>query len=268
MASLAKRLTHGLLASCLAVLAQPAFGQGHATPHLRDAGTEPVTLPKAESSTSIAPEQFDLYLDRLEAVEAIKRLIASFSYYRSSNLPGHTVALFSADGSVDFAGGKWIGHQSLLRLFEGRFRQAALRGTTGPQPGVLSASYSMQPVIDVGPDARTAAARFREVEYWGQHSQEQTYGAKLYEAVFTKNADGVWTIQSLTPCQAWKTDYGADLSTAPMPEYPAAAPVLYPEAADGPDRLSSQVCVPWPFGGITPPMHYPHPVTGEFINKP
>jgi len=243
----------------------PAMAQDR--PYLRDNGTAIARPPVAESSVAITPDKFESYVARLEAVEAVKRLIASFGYFRSANLPEETAALFVKDGKVDYDGGQWVGQPALLRLFRGRFRQAALAGTTGPQPDILNESYVLQPVIDVSDDNRTAAARFREIQYQGKRGETQLYGAMLYEAVFSKT-DGVWAFHSLVPCVAWQTEYQQDLSTVKLPEYPKAAPILYPAAPDGPDRLSSQLCVPWPFGGITPPMHYPHPVTGETINKP
>ncbi|HZV17410.1 MAG TPA: nuclear transport factor 2 family protein [Sphingobium sp.] len=259
------KLAFAAAAGSLALCA--VAGQAQDRPTLRTDGTIVAMPPIAESSVAITPDKYEAYVERLEATEAVKRLIASFGYYRSANLPAETVALFTQDGRVDYDGGQWVGHPALTRLFEGRFRQAALAGTRGPQANVLNESYVLQPVIDVAADNRSASARFREIHYLGKRGESQLYGAMLYEAVFTRNDRG-WAIRSLVPCLAWQTDYHEDLSKAKLPDYPKAAPVLYPEAADGPDRLSSQLCTPWPFGGITPPMHYPHPVTGEYINKP
>lgn len=262
-----RNLAAAVLGAAALVAPVPASAQDVAPRSFRDAGTDPVRPPLAESAASIPPERFGAYLDRLEAVEAVKRLIASFAYFRSANLPEETAALFQGDGSVDFDGGKWVGRTSLQRLFEGRFRLPELVGTRGPQHGILNEIYVAQSVIDVAADGQSASARFREIRYTGVQRKYQDYGASLYEAVFTRRA-GVWAIQSLTPCVAWQLPYTGDLSKAPLPEYPKRAPDLFPKVADGPDRLSSQLCVPWPYGGITPPMHYPHPVTGEFINKP
>jgi hypothetical protein len=56
--------------------------------------------------------------------------------------------------------------------------------------------------------------------------------------------------------------------SAPIPGYPIEAPVTYPEDPTGPDKVSSYNYRPWPYAGIAPPMHYPHPVTGDYIFKP
>ncbi len=72
----------------------------------------------------------------------------------------------------------------------------------------------------------------------------------------------------MTYCQEWRNTYTTALNFTERPVFPVRAPVTFPTDPAGPDRIGNTACHPWPYVGITPPMHYPHPVTGDFVQKP
>jgi hypothetical protein len=253
------------LAAIAAASATPVTAAGEYG--LRDAGTRLASPPIAESEADINAENAEFYVERLEATESIKKLISAFALFRSANLVPETVDLFDQAAIFDHDGGQWVGKESIARLLNGRFNQPALAGTVGPRPNVLNERYVTQYVIDISRDNMTASARFREVSFVGVANESHRYIASLYEAQFLKT-DGVWRIAAINHCEAWSTNYDEDLAQQELPVYPKPAPALFPKEADAPDRLSTKACKPWPYGGITPTMHYPHPVTGEPVSKP
>ena len=131
----------------------------------------------------------------------------------------------------------------------------------------LLMQHLLQPVIDVSPDATKGWMRVRAWNFEGVAGERQDMSAGIYENTYVKE-DGVWKIASLVYCESWRVDYLGDLNRTPIPEYPLPAPMTYPEDPHGPDKVSNYNCRPWPYVGITPPMHYPHPVTGDYIHKP
>lgn len=256
---------------CLALLAAVAF-----TAHANDgAGTKPqlwaqphvgvITVANYPAPTNAA--ELDAYVGRLEAVEAMKRLQYAFGYYLERGHVDAVAELFAAGATADHRGGKFIGKESIKRFLRHHFVLPELRAAGGPKAGVLNDHYLMQPVIDVSPDATRGWMRVRAWNFEGVAGQRQEMSAGIYENTFVKE-EGVWKFSSVVYCEAWRTDYLGDLNRTPVPEYPLAAPTTYPQDPNGPDKVSNFNCRPWPYVGVTPPMHYPHPVTGDYIHKP
>jgi hypothetical protein len=211
--------------------------------------------------------ELEAYVARLEAIEDMKRLQYAFGYYLERGYVEAVADLFAANATADYRGGKFIGKDSIRRFLRHHFVLSELREGKGPQAGVLHEHYLLQPVIDVSPDASKGWMRVRTWNFEGASGKRQEMSAGIYENTFVKE-DGVWKIASLVYCEAWRVDYLGDLNRTPMPEYPLRAPTTYPEDPHGPDKVSNYNCRPWPYTGITPPMHYPHPITGDYIHKP
>jgi SnoaL-like domain len=207
------------------------------------------------------------YVDRLEAIDAAKRLQYLFGYYEDAFEPQKMLELFTDDAVVDYAGGKYIGRASIKRLLDDRFAMAGMAGRTGPQPHVVNDHYLMQGVLDASDDGQSVLGRFRDQVFQAQEDREASTASGLYEVQYVRRGHA-WRIAQMVYCEEWRNFHGIALNFTPLPVYPLKAPQLFPEDPRGPDRVSSYNCHPWPYAGITPPMHYPHPITGDFILKP
>lgn len=228
-------------------------------------------------STSLTATQVptDAELDRLEAsitraedVEAIKRLTHAFGYYRDKFYDDDVLALFTDDAVVDYKGGKYIGKRSVQRLIQSdKYKPAEAVGRQGPQAGVLNDHMLLQHVITLAPDGRSAQARWKEWAQRGVHGVRQLYSTGVYENIYRK-IDGVWRISAMAFCTRYETPYLQSIQERAMP--PAARPVpkFYPEDPHGPDKQSNYACHEYPHVGVNPPLHYPHPVTGDWNYKP
>jgi SnoaL-like domain len=221
----------------------------------------------ASGATSDRIRALDRLVTHLEDVESIKRLQFVYGYYQDKFFVDRVVDLFSDNATADYEGGKYVGKESIRRLFLGRFTMPEAQMKQGPQYGLINDHYQMQNIVDVASDGKTAKARFRDLITKGVYGREQSFSAGIYENDYVKE-NGIWKISSMVYCEQWHQPYKVNLHDVPLPSYPPHWPKLYPEDPSGPDRISNYACHPWPHAGITPPMHYPHPITGEFIYKP
>jgi hypothetical protein len=257
------------LMACVATAATSgavAAGSDTVKPHLKAQSHLPV-ITVANYPKPTNADELDAYIARLEAVEAMKRLQYAFGYYLERGYVDAVADLFADNATADFRGGKFIGKPSIERFLRHHFVLPELRAGDGPKEGVLNEHYLLQPVIDVSPDATRGWMRVRAWNFEGVAGQRQDMSAGIYENTFVKEG-GVWKIASLVYCESWRVDYLGDLNRTPIPEYPLPAPTTYPKDPQGPDKVSNYNCRPWPYVGVTPPMHYPHPVTGDYIYKP
>lgn len=230
-------------------------------------GTRRERVVHAASADGERVEALDRLVTRLEDIEAVKRLQYVYGYYQDKFLVEQLVGLFSDNATADYDGGKYLGKRSISRLFLNKFTMSEALGKQGPQYGILNDHYVMQGVIDVAADGKSAKARFKDFVIQGVYSKSQSVSAGIYENEYVKE-NGVWKISSLVYCEGWRRPYLVGFADVPFPAYPPHYPILYPKDPVGPDRISNYSCHPFPYPGITPPMHYPNPVTGYFIYKP
>jgi hypothetical protein len=217
----------------------------------------------------------DAELDRLEAqvvraenVEAIKRLTHIFGYLRDKFYDDEMLELFTDDAVVDFKGGKYIGKESVRRLFTGpRYKPQEAVGRQGPQPGIINDHILMQHVITLSDDGLSARARWKEWAQRGVHGVRQTYLTGVYENTYRK-VDGVWRISAMAYCTRFETPYLLGIFEREEPPAFRPVPTFYPQDPLGPDKQSNYACHEYPHVGVNPPMHYPHPVTGDWNYKP
>ena len=130
-------------------------------------------------------------VQRLEDVEAITRVIAAYAKAVDHNGdPAMLTPVFTEAGSWNCEGiGGWQGRDAVV---------AGLREVcTGGIPWALH--YMTQPVIDVGPDGRTASGeyylwelgKFADLDGGGT---EDTWIGGWYETDFEKSDDGTWRV--------------------------------------------------------------------------
>jgi hypothetical protein len=206
----------------------------------------------------------------LEDTNQIRHLQHTYSYYLDKGLYNEIVDLFSDTGSVSFLGGRFRGKTGARRLYCGRLRARNTGGKNGPVYGYIIDHPTMQDVITVAPDGRTAKARFRCLMQAGRHESavtperplRQWFEGGAYENTYVKE-DGVWKFEHLNYYPEWHGDLPEGWAhTRPqyVPFYEAKN--LYPGDPSGPDELTEEKPWLWPDVRLVP-FHYPHPVTGR-----
>ena len=148
-------------------------------------------------------------------------------------------------------------------------RKNILDGHNGPAFGLILDHIQLQDLIDVEPDRKTAKARFRYFLTSGVHESisgksMQFWEGGLYENQYVRE-DGIWKFKLLTPHVFWKADYETGWAHS-KPHSIQFHSVTYPKGSDGPDALENPPAL-WPDTDILP-YHYPHPVTGKWVECP
>ncbi len=217
-------------------------------------------------------EQLEQQVGMLEDTNAIRYLQHTYSYYLDKGLYNEIVELFSEQGSVSFLGGVFKGKAGAHRLYCGRLRARNTGGKNGPVYGYLIDHPTMQDVITVAPDRRTAKGRFRCVMQAGRHQSavtperplRQWFEGGAYENTYIKE-DGLWKFGELNYFPEWHGDLPVGWAyTRPqyVPFYDENS--LFPKDPNGPDELTAEKPWIWPDVKLVP-FHYPHPVTGKMV---
>ncbi|BBC73804.1 conserved hypothetical protein [Altererythrobacter sp. B11] len=192
----------------------------------------------------------------LEGIRAIKNLQRAFGYYVDRGLWQQAADLFTDDGTIE------IGADGIYR---GRDRIAEyLRRLHGGQEGLiygqLNEWITLQPAITMGPDGRTATARWRDLGMLGQYKHQASWRDGIYENSYVRE-DGVWKIDTLhlyvnfvAPYQkGWaRLDEGEGVQRS-------QASLDLP-----PDIEPRGIPAPFPQRSV-PPFSAPHPVTGKKV---
>lgn len=207
----------------------------------------------------------------LEAQQAVRTLQHSYGYYLDKCLYQEVVDLFTADGQVSFFGGRYVGRDSVRRLYVDRFRQRFTGGLNGPRFGFLLDHPQHQDVVTVADDGASARGRFRSMMQAGLHdaakatfpgqvSMDQWWEGGIYENEYAIE-DGVWKIRSLNYRPVWHAEYTEGWAhKQPMPFFTSTC---FPDDPLGPDELIEGYEL-FPNTEVFA-FHYPHPVTGATV---
>ena len=142
-----------------------------------------------------------------------------------------------------------------MGVYVGRPRiEAFLRKVASSTPGVLNETPTMQGVISVANDGRTAQARWRSLVMRGRHGEDGSWVEGPYENDYVKEG-GVWKIQRLHWFTTVEASYDKGWHRGARPAAGALADLP-------PDRPPSVVYQSFP-NYFLPPYHYAHPVTGK-----
>jgi hypothetical protein len=237
------RLQHWLSTLFISALGLPALA---GDPVVTD--SKVITEERRLSLLEIKLSSLRLQVERLEDRRAIERLQQAYSHYLTAGRPREAAALFSAapDATIEWAQmGVYVG-RGRIEAFLGRVAKAA--------PGELHETPTMQGVINVATDGRTAQARWRSLVMAGTHGQDGTWLEGPYENEYVKEG-GVWKIKTLHWFTTVEASYekgwarGARPAAGPLKDLP-------------PDRPASVVYQAFP-SYFLPPYHYSHPVTGK-----
>lgn len=189
---------------------------------------------------------------RLEDHDAVENLQAMFGFYFDKGLWSEVASLFSRNGTFEYG-------QSGVYIGQERIRKALLLfGPEGLGQGYLNNHMMLQPVITVAPDGSTARGRFQGPVQLAEPGQNGIWGVGIYENEYVKEA-GVWKLAKLHFHPTAFTDYDRGWARSLLP-------MKGPSALFPPDRPPTVVYRSMP-GQYLPPFSYPHPVTGQPLDR-
>ncbi|MGH8220871.1 MAG: nuclear transport factor 2 family protein [Steroidobacteraceae bacterium] len=209
-------------------------------------------------------------LASLEDTEAIRRLQHAYGYYLDKCLYAEILDLFADDGEIHIDGGIYRGKASQKRFYAGRLEQDVAGGAQGPANGLLLDHLTLQDVIDVAADRRTAKARFRVFVQGGSHDARKSASAAgpqqwweggIYENTYVKAEDERWRFARLSYRTVYQAPYEVGWAHTRV-EQEHGARKVYPDDPLGPDEVLPVPPPAWPEAPVVP-FHYPNPVTGK-----
>jgi hypothetical protein len=214
---------------------------------------------RAQGNVDAEIAALTLRVQKLESARAVKKLQRAFGFYVDRGLWDDAADLFTDNGTVEIGvDGVYVG--------KARIRDY-LKRLHGNQDGLiygqLNEWVTLQPVIDIAADGRSAKARWRDLGMLGQHKKHAEWRDGIYENDYVKE-DGVWKIKSLhlfvnfvTPVEkGWarlKAGEGV-LQSAASKAFPPDRPSAVRGGKSFPD---TQI----------PAFHGPNPVTGRTITE-
>ena len=194
-------------------------------------------------------------LQRVEDIEAIKKLQRAYGYYLEHWMSKELIDLFSdsPEAMVDIHQGKWYGKKGIERLFNTFFPNIG-------SPELLHMMMQLSGIVDVDPDGKSARGRWYGFGMTAVPSSDgkvrQGFMNGIYQCGYVKE-NGKWKIKVLQfnktlgfpPGQGWVS-----------PERVSTLIVKNPQniVPDSPRTVEPG----YPTGYIVP-FHFNHPVTGE-----
>jgi hypothetical protein len=217
----------------------------------------------AEKTLAVKVAALEKELNRLQAVEAIRKVEHAYSFYLVMWLKDEIIDLFSkrADVTLEWPGGTFFGVQGLNDFF-GNINK-------NKSPDFMHQVMHMSDVIDISEDGLTGQGR-----WWGFGAISLPSGASLitqslvcgiYENEFIKE-NGTWKLWKIK----WVPLYSGTPATGWVKPEKLAKPRPGPELAPGkvvvPQWWKStlpakEIAYNYPSGYILP-FHFKHPVTG------
>jgi SnoaL-like domain len=203
----------------------------------------------APPSTAPALEQrladLEARAERIEDINAIKRLQRAYGYYLDEGRWDDAADLFADEASLE------IGFDGVYR---GRARireylRALGDGRQGLKPGQLNEHLQLMPVITMLPGGQQARGTWRAVILAGQLGRDAYWAEGPYENLYVKH-DGVWKIAGLHWFQTLWVPYAGGWEK--NSDVNAGRFVGDRLKADAPP---SQQYKTWP-GAFTPPFHF------------
>ncbi len=191
-------------------------------------------------------EDLNRRIGRAEDFIALSNLEDAYGYYVDKGQWDQVADLFAEDGRLEIAGrGVYIGRERV---------RAFMHHLPTYQYGQVFNHMQLQPVITVGPDGKSARARWRAVIQAGVLHKSAQWGEGTYENQYVKE-NGVWKFKSLHFFVTYYIDYdkGWDKGGNPPPPPIQGFPPDQPSTVDY--RTFPDVFIP--------PYHYKNPVTGK-----
>jgi len=219
-----------------------------------------VAAPAAAQRTALDGE-IDALTTRVEALEgarAVKKLQRAFAYYVDRGLWQDAADLFTDNGTIELGiDGVYVGKARIRD-----YLKALHGGQEGLIYGQLNEWVTLQPVVNVAADGRSAKARWRDNGMLGQYKKHAEWRDGIYENDYVKE-DGIWKIRSVHMFVNFVAPFEKGWARLKPGEG-----VVRSEAskAMAPDRPSTVNYRAFPETQI-PPFHAPNPVTGRPVRE-
>jgi hypothetical protein len=187
----------------------------------------------------------ELRIQRIQDINAIKRLQRAYGYYHDEGQWDDVADLFAADASIE------IGNDGVYRGRE-RIREyyrTLGNGRNGLAPGQLAEHVQEMPVITLAADGLRANATWRAVILEGQLGKDAWWSEGPYENEYVKQ-NGVWKIGKLHWFQTLRVPY--DGGWAKNGDTNSGKYVGDRLTPDAPPTVQYKT---WP-GAFTPPFHF------------
>lgn len=206
----------------------------------------------AQSDPQVAA--LTLRVERLEGARAVKKLQRAFGFYVDRGLWDEAADLFAEDGTIEIgADGVYVGKARIRD-----YLKALHGGQDGLVYGQLNEWVTLQPVVDVAVDGRSAKARWRDLGMLGQYKKHAEWRDGIYENDYVKEG-GVWKIKALHLYVNFVAPYEKGWTRLKPGEglAPSAASKAMP-----PDRPPTAAYQPFPEPQLAP-FHAPSPAGGR-----
>jgi hypothetical protein len=216
--------------------------------------SNPATDRSSETRRAVGEDLvvWDRELARIEARDAVENLQAAYGYYVDEGLWDEAALLFTDNATYEV---------EQRGVYRGRARVRAalgLKGSPGPQPGVLGIEMQLQPIIHVSEDGRSAKARWRTLEMKGVHGKSGQWGEGVYENEYVLE-NGAWKISKLHYYLTFRADYDKGWTEGPLPIEGVSKDLP-------PDSPPTEV-----YGSLPdvylPPYHYANPVSHAVVRQ-
>jgi hypothetical protein len=190
---------------------------------------------------------------RSQGYHAAENLATAYGYYIDEFAWDATADLFSREGWKELSYvGTYAGRE--------RVRESMKRRYPNPKsPNFLTLHQTVQPVIHVAPDGRTAKVRVRLLQMGGPAGGEGSWLVGVYENTAV-DEDGAWKLSGMDLDYVWQAPSrgGWVRVTTPPPAPPVSLVHEFP-----PDRpLRGSIAAPFPKVHAVP-FHYRNPVSGR-----
>lgn len=149
-------------------------------------------MPAQAQSPDAEIAALTLRVQKLEGARAVKKLQRAFGFYVDRGLWDDAADLFADNGTIEIGmDGVYVGKARIRD-----YLKALHGGQDGLIYGQLNEWVTLQPLVDVAADGRTAKARWRDLGMLGQHKKHAEWRDGIYENDYVKEG-GVWKIKSL-----------------------------------------------------------------------
>jgi len=221
--------------------------------------TAPASAQDAALRRQVA--ELDARVIRLEGRREVLKLQRAFAYYVDRGLWHQAATLFADQGSIELGlDGVYVGP---ARIEEYLRRLHASNGGSGQEGliyGQLNEWVTLQPVITVADDGRSATARWRDLGMLGQYHSHAEWRDGLYENSYAVQG-GVWTIATLHLYVNFVAPYARGWARLDAGEglVRSQTSLDFP-----PDRPPSAVYAPFPAVQVVP-FAQPDPAMGRVV---
>jgi hypothetical protein len=147
---------------------------------------------QAQSGSDAQIAALSLRVQRLEGARAVKKLQRAFGFYVDRGLWDDAADLFTGNGTIEIGvDGVYVGKARIRD-----YLQRLHGGQDGLIYGQLNEWVTLQPLVDVAADGRSAKARWRDLGMLGQYHKRAEWRDGIYENEYVRE-NGVWQIKSL-----------------------------------------------------------------------